>query len=98
MDFLFLGNGFPVLIENRLLRVRVDFFHLFLNGKRGRCKYFDSFFSGLYMAVKFLFPLFIAFHKIAALHGDKDCIVKAVIMEFRHSTQIVGVTVAFIQS
>lgn len=34
------------------------------------------------MAVKFLFPLFIAFHKIAALHGDKDCIVKAVIMEF----------------
>ena len=48
------------------------------------------------MAVKFLFPLFIAFHKIAALHGDKDCIVKAVIMEFRHSTQIVGVTVAFI--
>ena len=69
---------------------------MLLDGKRGRCKYLDSFFSGLYMAVKFLFPLFIAFHKIAALHGDKDCIVKAVIMEFRHSTQIVGVTVAFI--
>ena len=75
MDFLFLGNGFPVLIENRLLRVRVDFFHLFLNGKgRGR-NYLDSFFPRLYMAVKFLFPLFIAFYKVAALHGDKDCIV-----------------------
>ena len=81
MDFLFLGNGFPVLIENRLLGVRVDFFHLFLNGKRGRCKYLDSFFSGLYMALKFLFPLLIAFHKVATLHGDKDCIVKAVIVK-----------------
>ena len=81
LDFLFLGNGFPVLIENRLLGVRVDFFHLFLNGKRGRCKYLDSFFSGLYMAVKFLFPLLIAFHKVATLHGDKDCIVKAVIVK-----------------
>ena len=68
MDFLFLGNGFPVLIENRLLRVRVDF------KGRGR-NYLDSFFPRLYMAVKFLFPLFIAFYKVAALHGDKDCIV-----------------------
>ena len=81
MVFLFLGNGFPILIENRLLGVRVDFFHLFLNGKRRGRNYLDSFFSRLYMAVKFLFPLFVTFYKAAALHGDKDCIVKAVIVK-----------------
>ena len=81
MDFLCFRDGLPVFADYGLLGLRVNFFNLPLDYVGGRCKYLDRFLVGLYMAVKFLFPLLVAFDKRTALHGDQHGVVKAVIME-----------------
>ena len=99
LDFLFLGNGLPVLPDNRLPGLRVGFLYFLLYRKRRRGYDFDSFFAFHHVPSKVIFPRGKACHKgsVGLLHGDKQRIVKAVIVEFRHDAQIFFVTLAFKQ-
>ena len=83
-DFFFFLDGFPVCADYGLLRFRVDFLHFLPNFERGRGKNFDTFFPLYHIALEVIFPRLEACHKgsVWLLHGDKQRIVEAVIMEF----------------
>ena len=83
-DFLFLGYGLSVLADYGLLRVRVDFLHFLFDfiGRRGND--FNSFLPFYHVSPKIIFPCGKARNKgsVRLLHGDKDGVSEAVIMEF----------------
>ena len=91
---LFFRQRLAVLVQNRLA-LFVQLFHLLLDLVRRRSKDFDAFFAFLYGAVERVFPLVEARHQLAALHGDQQGVVEAVIVEFRHRGEVgfVAVTV-----
>ena len=83
-DFLFLRNRLPVFPNNRLLRVGVDFLHFLFDFVRRRGNDFNSLLPFHHVSPKIVFPCGKARHKgsVRLLHGDKQRIVKAVIMKF----------------
>ena len=56
LDFLFLGNGLPVLPDNRLPGLRVGFLYFLLNRKRRRGYDFYSLFAFHHVSPKVIFP------------------------------------------
>ena len=89
----FFRQRLAVLVQNRLA-LFVQLFHLLLDLVRRRSKDFDAFFAFLYGAVERVFPLVEARHQLAALHGDQQGVVEAVIVEFRHRGEVGFVAVA----
>ena len=83
-DFLFLGYGLSVLADYGLLRVRVDFLHFLFDfiGRRGND--FNSLLPSHHISLKVVLPSGKARQKgsVRLLHGDKDGVSEAVIMEF----------------
>ena len=83
-DFLFLGDGLSILADYGLLRVRVDFLHFLFDfiGRRGND--FNSLLPFHHVSLKVVLPSGKARHKgsVRLLHGDKDGVSEAVIMEF----------------
>ena len=90
---LFFRQRLAVLVQNRLA-LFVQLFHLLLHLIRRRGKDFDTFFAFLHGAVERVFPLVEARHQLAALHGDQQGIVEAVIVELRHRGEVSFVAVA----
>ena len=75
------GDGVAVLVHDRLalfVQLRHFLFHLVGGGGQN----LDAFLAPLHIAVKIIPPLVVARYKLAALHGDQQRIVEAVIMEF----------------
>ena len=56
LDFLFLGNGLPVLPDNRLPGLRVGFLYFLLNRKRRRGYDFYPLFAFHHVSPKVIFP------------------------------------------
>ena len=83
-DFLFLGDGLPVFADNGLLGMRVDFLHFLFDFERRWGNDFDTLLSFHHVSPKVIFPSGKARHKgsVRLLHGDKDGVSEAVIMEF----------------
>ena len=83
-DFLFLRYQLSVCTDYGLLRCRVDFLHFLLDFERGRGKDFDTLFAFHYVSLKVVFPSVKACNQrsVWLLHGNQQCIVKTVIMEF----------------
>ena len=83
-DFLFFLNRLTVRTNNGLIGRRVDFIHFLLDFERGRGNDFDTLFAFYHVALKVVFPCGEARHKgsVRLLHGDKQRIIEAVIMEF----------------
>ena len=87
LDFFLLGDRVAVLVPDRLaLFVQLRHFLFHLVGGRG--KNLDAFLALFDIAVKFIPPLVVARHKLAALHGNEDGVVEAVIVETGHRVQI----------
>ena len=82
-DFLFLGYGLSVFADNGFLCLRVDFLHFLFNLERRRGKDFDTLLSFHHVSSKVIFPCGKSGDKgsVRLLHGDKQRIVKAVIMK-----------------
>ena len=96
LDFFLLGDGVPVLVLDRLaLFVQLRHFLFHLIGGWG--KYLDAFLALFDVAVKFIPPLVVARHKLPALHGNEDGVVKAVIVEAGHCVKVGLEAVAFKQ-
>ena len=93
-DLLFLHDGLSVRTDHRLPCLGIELLYFLLYLERGRGNDLDAFFAGLYMALKLLFPLGIAFYQRPALHGDQDRIVEAVIVEPGHGPEIFRVLLA----
>ena len=87
LDFFFLGDGVAVLVHDRLalfVQLRHFLFHLVGGGGQN----LDAFLVFLDVTVKFIPPLVVASHKLAALYGDQQRIVEAVTVELRHRGEI----------
>ena len=80
-DFLRFHDRLSVRTDHGHFRVRVDFLPFLFDFVRGGGKYLDCLFSGLHMAIKFLFPLTVALYQIAALHCNQEGVVQAVIVK-----------------
>ena len=85
-----LGDRLAVLIENGLLRCRVEFFPLFLHLVRRGGKDFDALFALHHMAVEVALPCRVTGdqRRIWLLHGDENRIVKRVVVELGHRFQV----------
>ena len=77
-------TGFPSLADYGLLRVRVDFLHFLFDfiGRRGND--FNSLLPSHHVSLKVVLPSGKARQRgsVRLLHGDKDGVSEAVIMEF----------------
>ena len=95
-DFLFLGNGFPVLADNGFLCQGVDFLYFLFNRVRRRGKDFDTLLSFHYVALKGVFPSGKAYDmgSVGLLHSDKQRVIEAVIMKLWHHLQVFFETLA----
>ena len=84
LDFLFLGDGLPVLADYGLLRVWVYLLHFLSDFERRRGNDFNSLLPFHHVTPEIILPSGKARHKgsVRLLHGDKQRIVEAVIMEF----------------
>ena len=90
----FFRQRLSILIQNRLA-LFVQLFHLLLDLVRRRSQNLDALFALFHGAVERVFPLVEARHQLAALHGDQQGVVEAVIVEFCHRGEVsfVAVTV-----
>ena len=84
LDFLFLGDGLSVLADNGLLCVRVYLLHFLSDFERRRGNDFNPLLPFHHVTPEIVLPSGKARHKgsVRLLHGDKQRIVEAVIMEF----------------
>ena len=89
-NFLFLHDRFSVFPHNRLSCMRVDFLRLLFYLERRRGNNLDTLFAFYYVTLKVIFPSSKSCHKgsVGLLHGDKQRIVKAVIVEAGHNFEI----------
>ena len=87
MDFFLLGDGVPVLVLDRLA-LCIQLWHFLFHLVGGWGKNLDAFLALFDVAVKFIPPLVVARHKLAALHGNEDGVVEAVIMEAGHCVKV----------
>ena len=96
-DFLFLGDGFPVFVQQRQSGVRVQFLLLLLDFIGGGGQYLNPFFTLFDMTAKAVLPLVEACHQrgIRALGVDQHHIVQGVSVKPAHGCQVVPVTVRF---
>ena len=85
-----LSDRLAVLVENGLLRCRVEFFPLFLHLVGRRSKDFDTLFALHHMAVEVALPCRVTGdqRRIRLLHGDEKRIVKRVVVELGHRFQV----------
>ena len=99
LNFLFLGDDFPVLIQNRSLGIWVQLLFLdFLFIWRGR-DYGNAMLTLFHMALKLIFPLVEASDQrsIRLLHIDEHGVIDRIAVETGHHRQVTHILLALEQ-